>query len=90
MFPRIVKGRYITDFVIRLWFEDGTEGDVDFRDELWGPIFDPLRDPVYFRQFQIHPELHTVVWENGADFSPEFLYNKIRAIATSKPISLQP
>jgi hypothetical protein len=87
MFPRIVAGHYISDYIIRLRFEDGIEGDVDLRNELWGPIFNPLRDPVYFRQFRIHPELHTVVWENGADFSPEFLYDQICGGATPQPIS---
>ncbi len=81
MIPRIVEGQYVSDFVVRLRFEDGSEGIVDLRDELWGPIFEPLRDPAYFRRFRVHPELHTIVWENGADFSPEFLYNQVRATA---------
>lgn len=79
--PRIVEGRYVSDFIIRLRFDDGKDGVVDLREELWGPIFEPLRNPDYFRRFRVHPELHTIVWENGADFSPEFLYNQIRATA---------
>jgi hypothetical protein len=81
MIPRIIEGQYVSDFVIRLRFDDGTEGSVDLRDELWGPIFEPLRDPAYFCRFSVHPELHTIVWDNGADFSPEFLYRQVRATA---------
>ena len=81
MIPRIVEGKHVSDFVVRLRFDDGSEGTVDLRDELWGPIFEPLRDPAYFRRFRVHPELHTIVWENGADFSPEFLYHQARATA---------
>jgi hypothetical protein len=81
MTPRVVEARYISDFVVHLRFHDGTEGEVDLRDEIWGPVFEPLRDPAYFRRFRVHPELHTIVWENGADFSPEFLYQQVRVTA---------
>jgi len=81
MFPRITEARHVSDYIVWLRFEDGVEGEVDLREELWGPIFEPLLDPTYFRRFSIHPELQTIVWENGADFSPEFLYKSIRATA---------
>ena len=77
MSPKIIEGEYVSDFVIRIRFDDGREGIVDLREELWGPVFEPLRDTAYFRRFRIHPELHTIVWENGADFSPEFLYDQV-------------
>ena len=81
MTPRVIDARHVSDCIIWLRFSDGTEGEVDLREELWGPIFEPLLDPSYFRRFMVHPELHTLVWENGADFSPEFLYQQIRATA---------
>ncbi|MEK9137511.1 MAG: DUF2442 domain-containing protein [Bacteroidota bacterium] len=58
-----------------------SEGEVDLKDVLWGSVFEPLKDRNRFRQFKVHPDLHTIVWENGADFSPEFLYSCIRATA---------
>ena len=81
MIRRVVEGQYVSEFTIRLRFDDGKVGEIDLHDELWGPIFEPLRNPDYFRRFRVHPELHTIVWENGADFSPEFLYNQVRATA---------
>jgi hypothetical protein len=81
MIHRVVEAHHISDFVVRLRFDDGKEGTIDLREELWGPIFEPLRSPEYFRRFRVHPELHTIVWENGADFSPEFLYNQVCATA---------
>ena len=53
---------------------DGTSGTVDLVQELCGPMFEPLTNPEVFNQARVDPELETVVWPNGADLSPEFLY----------------
>ena len=76
--PRLVEGRYVRDYVLWLRFSDGSRGEVDLAGELDGPVFEPLRDPLYFRSFVLHAELHTVVWPNGADLAPEFLYERTR------------
>jgi hypothetical protein len=39
-----------------------------------GPVFAPLKDPSYFKQFAVNQDIDTVVWPNGADFAPDFLY----------------
>ena len=54
-------------------FNDGTVRRVDLLPELEGPIFKPLRDPVYFSRVVLDPVAGTVVWPNGADFAPDFL-----------------
>lgn len=62
-------------FVLRLRFSDGTERELDLEAELWGPVFDPLKeDPELFRQVRVDVELGTIVWPNGADMAPEFLH----------------
>jgi hypothetical protein len=81
MIPRIVEARHVDGYTIWLRFNDGVQGEVDLKDELWGPVFEPLKDLNRFRRFSVHPELHTIVWDNGADFSPEFLHSTIRATA---------
>ena len=73
---RLIDAKYVRDFVVWVKFNDGVEGEIDLREELSGPIFEPLRDVNLFRKFVVHPELHTIVWENEADFSPEFLHDK--------------
>jgi hypothetical protein len=49
--------------------------------DLDGPVFEPLREPTVFQRVHLHPELHTVVWPNGADFAPEFLHERVRVSA---------
>ena len=63
----------------RIWiaFNDGTSGVADIKDDLWGPVFEPLRDLDMFRRFRVSEVLHTIVWENDADFAPEFLKERI-------------
>ena len=76
--PKVVEARYEQGFTIHLRFADGTEGDVDLSDELHGEVFEPLRDPAVFKTVTVHPDFHTLCWPNGADFAPEFLYDKVR------------
>jgi hypothetical protein len=81
MIPRVADARYVQDYTIHVRFTDGTEGDVDLREELYGEIFEPLKDQAFFRQFFVHPEFHTLTWPNGADLAPEFLYEKVQLAA---------
>jgi hypothetical protein len=78
---RVVEARYLKDYVIWLRFADGAEGEVDFADELYGEVFEPLRNKEYFMSFIVSPDCHTIVWPNGADFAPEFLYTAIQVHA---------
>lgn len=77
MMSRITAAEYVGGFTIWLRFDDGLEGEVDLSQELDGPVFEPLRNVEFFRQVQLHPELKTLVWPNGADFAPEFLREKL-------------
>jgi hypothetical protein len=78
---RVTEARYIFGYTLWLRFNDETEGEVDLASELDGEVFEPLRDPGMFQSFVLHPELHTVVWPNGADFAPEFLHERVRVRA---------
>jgi len=78
---QVVDARYVRDYVIWLRFNDGLAGEVDLRDELDGPVFEPLRHLEAFRSVRLHPELHTIVWPNGADLAPEFLHERVRVTA---------
>lgn len=76
---RLVEARYVSGYVVWLRFSDGLSGEIDLAAELEGEVFEPLRDQAVFRSCLLHPDLHTIVWPNGADFAPEFLYEQVRA-----------
>ena len=80
MILHVVEAWYERDYIIHLKFNDGAEGHVDLANELHGEMFAPLKDLVQFRAFRIDPELQTVVWDNGADFAPEFLHSRLLVI----------
>lgn len=73
MILHVVDAKYADDYRLRLRFNDGAEGVVDLKDELYGEMFEPLKDLALFKSFRVDSELETVVWKNGADFAPEFL-----------------
>jgi len=77
MILHVLEARYDRDYVISMRFNDGAEGYVDLRDELYGEVFTPLQDVERFRAFRVDPELGTIVWENGADLAPEFLHDRL-------------
>lgn len=76
MIPKIIEVKVLGGYKLWLRFKDGTTGTVDLSAELWGPMFEPLKDRALFARAAVHPELHTVTWPNGADLSPEFLYRQ--------------
>jgi len=77
---RMIDAKYVGAYSIRVRFSDGIEGEIDLTDDLWGPVFEPLRDKALFRKFRVDPELHTLVWENGADLAPEYVIKKMKVI----------
>lgn len=67
---------------LRLDFDDGSSGEIDFSDEEWRGVFAPLADPDYFGTVKLDEELGTVVWPNGADIAPETLHRLVSELAS--------
>ena len=79
--PAVVHAEYGGEFKIRVVFNDGVEGMIDFTDWLTGPVFEPLKDRSYFMRFFV--EGGTVTWPNGADIAPETLHERAKASAAA-------
>ena len=54
-------------------FSDGVTGEIDLSSRLFGPMFEPLRDPVMFARVSLD-EFGVPCWPNGADIAPDALY----------------
>lgn len=64
---------YIDDYKLKLKFENGKYKLVNLKPHLEGKIFEPLRDISYFKSVKLNKDIDTIVWQNNADFSPDFL-----------------
>ena len=75
---RVVHVSAEPDWVLEVHFSDGTHGTVSLKDRLFGPVFEPLKDPKLFSRVTID-EFGAVSWPNGADLAPDALYEKLKA-----------
>ncbi|MCB0063603.1 MAG: DUF2442 domain-containing protein [Caldilineaceae bacterium] len=77
MFTHVTAVKYVSDYKLHLTFSSGVSGIVDLEDELYGEIFEPLKDITLFRQ--VYLTSRTIEWPNGADFAPEFLLERVQS-----------
>lgn len=74
LLSRVQDFAIVAAYTLRVTFDDGTEQTIDFEPVLRGDRYGPLRDEPLFRRVQLDPEVHTLVWSNGADFDPAVLH----------------
>jgi hypothetical protein len=72
---RVVAFEKVAPFTLRIRFDDNSSQVIDFQPVLKGELYGPLRDASVFDQVHIDPEVHTLVWPNGADFDPAILHD---------------
>jgi hypothetical protein len=65
MILHITDAKHLRDYQLWLKFNDGSEGIVDLVGELWGTVFEPVKDLTLFSQVKLDKELATVVWPNS-------------------------
>jgi Protein of unknown function (DUF2442) len=74
MFLHITNARYLEDYKVEVSFNDGRKGIADLADALKGSMFEPLKNKSLFSRLVVDKELDTIVWSNGADLAPEYVY----------------
>ena len=72
---RVRSLEIVTPYTLRVRVDDNTEQTIDFRPILAGELYGPLWNADVFNQVRIDPEVHTLVWPNGADFDPATLHD---------------
>jgi hypothetical protein len=82
----VTEVAYAGEYKLWIRFEDDIVRLVDLANHLDGPVFEPLKEPSYFRSFRLNADIDTVVWPNNADFSPDFLYSIGVVAPESTPI----
>ena len=74
----IIEVKVLKNYTLFLRFENGVEGSVDISSIIpFEGVFSKLKDVEYFATVAVNKELGTIVWDNGADLSPEYLYSII-------------
>jgi hypothetical protein len=75
---RLKRVKALPDYRLEVEFEDGVHGVIDLSRDLWGPVFEPLRDPERFAEVTID-EFGAPCWPNGADLAPDAIYDDLVA-----------
>ena len=74
MILHVTKAKYLEGYRVEVSFNDGKTGTVDLSQSLTGTVFGLLKDIKVFSQLKVDKEFDTIVWPNGADLAPEYLY----------------
>ncbi|MEK6602143.1 MAG: DUF2442 domain-containing protein [Candidatus Binatota bacterium] len=84
---RVVSFEKVAPFTLKVLFNDETSQVIDFRLVLKGELYGALQNQSLFDQVRIDPEVHTLVWPNGADFDPAILHNWSESLPALKALS---
>jgi len=72
---RVESFEIVGPFILLVGFDDDTEQLINFKPALAGELFGPLRNLSLFNEVRVDPEVHPLVWPNGADFDPATLHD---------------
>ena len=79
----ITVAEYLEDYKIKLTFENGKTGIVDFCTYLKkGGVFEKFKNIKFFKSFQLDKEIGNLTWNKEIDIAPETLY----CVATHTPL----
>jgi len=73
---RVVSVQALSDWKLSIRFTDGTSGIISLKERLFGPMFEPLKNPALFAQAALD-EFGAICWPNGADLAPHAIYQRL-------------
>lgn len=83
---RVAKVEPLEGYRLAVAFDDGTQGVVDLSERLFGPMFEPLRDPERFAEVTIDA-FGAPSWPNGADLAPDAIYLRLKGEVSTERAS---
>lgn len=72
---RVIGVRTVGAYTLEVKFADGAKRKIDFQPVMAGELYGPLLDRSLFGKVKVDPEVHALVWPNGADFDPATLHD---------------
>ena len=78
----IVNAELKENYQVFVEFNDGVSGIIDFKEKLDNDHRQVIRDLLDLTKFKtVKLEVDTLCWDNGVDFAPEYLYEKVKGVA---------
>jgi hypothetical protein len=82
MMPKVSRVTALGGYRLHVEFDDGTMGEIDLSDRLFGPVFEPLRDEAEFNKVVVD-EFGAIAWPCGADLAPDAVHQRLAAIVSA-------
>lgn len=77
MYHDVVETKYLGEYKIKLKFDNGKKGVVDFKQYIKKKgLFKRFVNINYFRKFYIDKEIGVLCWPGGLDIAPETIYSE--------------
>ncbi|MBY0247220.1 MAG: DUF2442 domain-containing protein [Nitrospiraceae bacterium] len=77
MYWDVVEVKPLEPLGLFVRFMDGLAGEVRFKPEHLSGVFEPLKDPAYFKQ--VFVDHGAVAWPGQIDLAPDAMYREIKA-----------
>ena len=83
----VKSAEYKSGYEIIIGFENNEVKVVNLEGLITKGIFSDLKDIDKFKKFKVNHDTDTIEWENGADLSPDFLYEAGKSIKKSLKVA---
>ena len=77
MYWDVIEVKPLDALALFVRFTDGLAGEVRFKPEHLRGVFEPLKDPAYFKQ--VYVDHGAVAWPGQIDLAPDAMYREIKA-----------
>lgn len=75
---KVAKVKALSGYRLDVEFTDGVRGIISLKTRLFGPVFEPLKNPDYFSKATVD-EFGAICWPNGADLAPDAIYQRLKS-----------